>query len=161
MNYKKLNKNIKKVWLIYSLIYSLILLSSLIFIKTYIYKYFKNYYSYYNFFIFIIFIICILIILILPSFKYLRYRYLIKQNKLEFVKGILFIKTVIIPFKKIQYVLIKKDPINNIFGLASIKIFTINKHYLIQGLTKNEIEKIYKYIECSLNLKERVDTEFE
>ena len=146
MNYKRLNKNIKKIWLIYYCIISVFILSFLLLIKLYFFNYIQNYYNVYSYFILIVLISCICMILIIPNINYMRYKYIIQKNRIEIVKGFFFIKTIIIPLDKVQYIIKRQNPFNKIFNLQDIKIFTTSKSYGIEGLTENEIIEINTYL---------------
>lgn len=143
---KNLNKNIKKIWLSYYLLVFIITFCILFLISILFFEYLNTYYNLYCVIVSIILISYIIIVPIILKISYSRYKYIINLNKIEFSHGIIFIKTIIIPFNKIQHIIIKQNPINKIFNLKTIKFVTANKSYSIQGLSNNEIIKIYEYI---------------
>ena len=66
----------------------------------------------------------ILDILLFPKIRYNRYKYLITDERIEVKKGLFLITTSIIQIKRVQKIELSNGPIDRIFNLSNVNIFT-------------------------------------
>jgi membrane protein YdbS with pleckstrin-like domain len=85
-------------------------------------------------------------------YEYLSYKhkfYALREKDLLYKNGIIFRDLVAIPFNRVQHCEIDQGPIQRMYTLSGIKIFTAggsNSDLVIEGLTKLEAERIKTYI---------------
>ncbi|WP_125152009.1 PH domain-containing protein [Clostridium rectalis] len=160
MEYSKLNSNSKKSWFVARAITTIIF-----FILSEGIKYFLmnklnilvivQYNKIINICIAIIILLLLLNTLIYPLIEYNQWRYSINKDKIEFREGIYTITTTTIPVVRVQHIKVKQGPINRIFKLANIQIFTAGGVHIIPNI---EIEKAEE-ISCFLKDKIREKAE--
>jgi membrane protein YdbS with pleckstrin-like domain len=88
---------------------------------------------------------------------YKRYGYAIRQHDIIFKSGWLFKRWIIVPFNRVQHVEIKKSPIEDLFDLSRLKIFTAGgsgSDATIPGLGHEEAGKLKDYIMNTIGLDE-------
>lgn len=90
----------------------------------------------------IIAISVLLNIIIFPNIRYNRYKYLITDEKIEVKKGLFLITTSIIQIKRIQKIELSNGPIDRIFNLSNVNIFTAAGTVDIKFLNNKEANEI-------------------
>lgn len=90
----------------------------------------------------IIAISVLLNIIIFPNIRYNRYKYLITNEKIEVKKGLFLITTSIIQIKRIQKIELSNGPIDRIFNLSNVNIFTAAGTVDIKFLNNKEANEI-------------------
>lgn len=71
--------------------------------------------------------------------------YGIRQRDIVYLNGLIFRVTTVIPFNRVQHAEIKNGPVDRLFGLARLKIYTAGgsqSDMTIPGLTLETAEKI-------------------
>ena len=99
----------------------------------------------------LILILCLLNVFLFPRLRYNRYQYLIDKNHIEVKKGLLFITTSHILIKRVQKVELSNGPIDRIFGLSNVNIYTAAGNIDIKFLKTDEALEISKQINTLLN----------
>ncbi|WMJ79351.1 PH domain-containing protein [Clostridium sp. MB40-C1] len=160
MQKNKLNQNAKKSWLLARAIATSIVTAILVGIKWFFtYKIGVNFFIEKSFYIniFIILIIGLLILntFIYPFIEYAQWKYTITKDKIEFSEGIYCVKTTIIPIIRVQHIKINQGPINKIFKLADIEIFTAGGSHKIPNLDMQKANEIGEYLKEKI--KEKVE----
>lgn len=61
---------------------------------------------------------------IVSYYGYHQMAYALRDRDIYYKKGLIFRKTTVIPFNRIQHCEVNHGPVDRIFGLASLKIFT-------------------------------------
>jgi len=75
--------------------------------------------------------------------------YAVRQKDILYTSGLIFRSTTIIPFNRIQHIEIVSGPIDRMFHLASLKIFTAGgtqSDLSISGLLNSDASKIKSFI---------------
>lgn len=94
-----------------------------------------------------LFVLMLLInIAILPKFQYQNYLYLVKQDEVVFMKGVIFKFSSIIPFIQIQDVGFTQGPLEQLFGLATVKLSTAGSTQFITGIKVDDAKEIVKEV---------------
>lgn len=155
MEYNRLNENAKKAWRVSSLITLIILGGILIWLRIgFAYKIDKWRFSFViDIILAIIIIILVLDVVINPIIEYKQWKYIITEDRIEFVHGIYFLTTTIIPIVRIQHIDIKEGPINRIYKLSKIEIHTAGGVHEIEGLPKEKAQEICEYIKNRIQIK--------
>ncbi|MCI9585397.1 MAG: PH domain-containing protein [Bacilli bacterium] len=84
----------------------------------------------------------ILDILLFPKIRYNRYKYLITDERIEVKKGLFLITTSIIQIKRVQKIELSNGPIDRIFNLSNVNIFTAAGTVDIKFLNNKEAQEI-------------------
>lgn len=78
-----------------------------------------------------------------PHLSYRRWRYEVRERDLFLSKGFLFFRTTLIPFDRIQYVENHQGPVDRIFGLTQLAVYTAGgRAGRIPGLGIPEAERV-------------------
>ncbi|KEI17924.1 PH domain-containing protein [Clostridium haemolyticum] len=153
MKYNRLNKNAKKAWFLSNLIGLIIIGGILIGLKIYFSEKVVKHSFIVNIILGIILSILILDVLVKPIIEYKQWKYIITEDRIEFVHGIYFLTTTIIPIVRIQHIDIEEGPINRIYNLAKINIHTAGGEHKIEGLPKEKALQICEYIKDRIQVK--------
>ncbi|APG63776.1 hypothetical protein LPB140_10015 [Sphingorhabdus lutea] len=81
----------------------------------------------------------------LPMRKYRRWGYDMADDRLEIERGFLFYQNSIVPFSRVQHVDVGQGPIERIFGMAHLILYTAgqhNSHVTLPGLTRDQAEQM-------------------
>ncbi|NNF36597.1 MAG: PH domain-containing protein [Saprospiraceae bacterium] len=86
---------------------------------------------------------------VVAYFGFFQMGYSIRSRDIIFKKGLIWRKTTIIPFNRIQHCEVNHGPIDRIFNLSSLKVFTAGgqaSDLEIPGLTEVKAQMIKDYI---------------
>lgn len=153
MEYNTLNKNAKKAWFLSNLIGLIIVGGILIGLRIYFSEKVVKHSFIVNIILGIILFILILDVLVKPIIEYKQWKYIITEDRIEFVHGIYFLTTTIIPIVRIQHIDIEEGPINRIYNLAKINIHTAGGEHKIEGLPKEKAFEICEYVKDRIQVK--------
>ncbi|KLU75136.1 PH domain-containing protein [Clostridium botulinum] len=153
MEYNRLNENAKKAWFLSNLIGLIITGGILIGLRIYFAEKIVKYSFIVNIILGVILVILILDVLVNPIIEYKQWKYIITEDRIEFVHGIYFLTTTIIPIVRIQHIDIEEGPINRIYNLAKINIHTAGGQHKIEGLPKEKALQICEYIKDRIQVK--------
>lgn len=146
MEYRKINKDAVKTWVITRLIV-LILLSTFywlivyLFVMPHITEMLALKYSL-NIFGALLSLFLIINAFVLPIIEYKQWKYLINEEKIELYYGVITRKKIIIPISRIQFLDIKQGPIYRRFGLTCLTVSTAGSAHEIPALTNDEADVI-------------------
>lgn len=90
-----------------------------------------------------------LLLVLYTYFGYYQRGYAVRQHDILYKKGLFWRSKMVIPFARIQHCEIDQGPIDRMFGLCSIKIFTAggnSSDIAIPGLLPNDANKLKEYI---------------
>ena len=97
-----------------------------------------------------VFFLFIFIMTLLSSIKGYKYMgYAIRQRDIVFRKGWLWKSTTMIPFKRVQHCEVNQNPLERLFGLSRLKVFTAggaSSDLSIAGLTPHKAEQLKLFI---------------
>jgi uncharacterized protein len=78
-----------------------------------------------------------------PYIRYRRWRYEIRKRDLFLARGGIFITRTLIPFDRIQFVETREGPLDHVFGLQQLAVYTAaGRAGLIPGLAAAEAQAI-------------------
>ena len=78
-----------------------------------------------------------------PYIRYRRWRYEIRERDLFLARGGIFITRTLIPFDRIQFVETREGPLDHVFGLQQLVVYTAaGRAGLIPGLAVAEAQAI-------------------
>ena len=87
--------------------------------------------------------IAILAAIGLPPLRFRRWRYEIRQRDILLSRGALFFVLTLIPFDRIQFVETRQDPLDRLFRLYEVVVFTAaGRAGRIPGLDPSEAESL-------------------
>ena len=105
-----------------------------------------------------IILLALLDIVLFPKIRYNRYKYLITDEKIEVKKGLFLITTSIIQIKKKKKIELSNGPIDRIFNLSNVNIYTaagtVDIKFLNDDEAKNISEKVNALLKKELNKKD-------
>lgn len=78
----------------------------------------------------------------MPIFRYKNFRYAIEEDEVHVRRGIIFIKTNIIPYFRIQNIDINEGFIMRRYQLATLTLSTAGGNSEIELIDKNEAQKL-------------------
>ena len=90
----------------------------------------------------IIIVNVLLNIFLYPVIRYNRYKYLITDEKVEVKRGLFWINRSIIQIKRIQKIDLNTGPIDRIYNLSNINIYTAAGVVSIRFINENEAQEI-------------------
>lgn len=134
--YKKVHPSAIKLWVINGIIFSLFTMG----ITYAIYHFANMYVSYWPLVVGVL--LSILSIFVHPFIEYKQWNYCIAEDRVEFTHGIYYKSKNIIPITKIQHLEIVQGPIQKLFHLSSIKIYTAGAIHEIKAILTTEADQI-------------------
>ena len=87
-------------------------------------------------------ILGVFFIFVMPIFRYKNFRYAIEADEVHVRRGIIFIKTNIIPYFRIQNIDINEGFIMRRYQLATLTLSTAGGNSEIELIDKNEAQKL-------------------
>lgn len=147
INLKPLEKNYLKSQMLLSLIWILVLLVAITLVFILIPEWHQR-----KIFLFIsIPLFCLIGILpmLFTYFSFYKKAYALRQKDILYRSGLFWRKTVILPFNRIQHSEVNHGPIDRIYGLASLKLFTAGgsaSDLTIPGLLDDDAHKLKDFI---------------
>ena len=146
MEFLKIDKKIKKIWLITTTIVFVIFLGLCVL---------SNVIDGIILPLLIVEIIAMLIIgffcFAFPFMVYNRYSYAYNDKRIVIKKGVLFKYEIIIPVCQIQDLHLLQGPLMQLMKLQSVEISTAGSNYTINGLTYDDAKKMVDELEKNLN----------
>lgn len=94
-----------------------------------------------------------IISLIMPFIEYLAYKYYIYEDFVEIKRGIIFRRAVYIPIENIKYIIIVRDPLDNLLGLNNLKLYTTAGHRVIKAVDDQKSKVLWNIMKDDLNSK--------
>ena len=155
LNLHLLEPNYKLVRLIQWLIWALVF--SIAFAVVYInFPFEEHIYILFNFG-FPLLVVFLIFLFVLAYFGYFQMSYALREKDIFYKKGLIFRKSTVIPFNRIQHCEVNHGPIDRFFGLASLKIFTaggVSSDLSIPGLSESKAHSLKDYIVGKTGLDE-------
>ena len=102
--------------------------------------------------IIVLLIVDLLVVISSPKIRYLRYKYLINDEKIDIIEGFIFVQRNIVPIKRIHKISIKQGPIDKIFKLAKVEVTTAGGDVTIRFLEEDKAEKIAENLKKEVNI---------
>jgi len=158
MEYNRLSEHSKKSWfiarLITTVIVTIILLGAIYFTKEVLELGWVRDFSIYLYSVIgIIVVFLILNTFIYPAIEYAQWKYMITNDKVDFVEGIFSTKRTIIPIIRIQQITMEQGIINKRFNLVNVKIHTAGGAHVIPNIEKEKAVEISEYLKDKIKKK--------
>ncbi|OFI07541.1 bacterial membrane flanked domain protein [Clostridium acetireducens DSM 10703] len=158
MEYNKLNEKAKTSWMLARAVTTIIVAVILGVCKWFFtYKLKIDFFIKLGGYINVIFIIIVGLLLlntfIYPAIEYAQWKYRITKDKIEFSEGIYSITTTIIPIVRVQHIKIHQGPINKIFNLANLSIYTAGGNHDIPNIDMKKAEEISEFLKDKIREK--------
>ncbi|WP_201716592.1 PH domain-containing protein [Rossellomorea arthrocnemi] len=83
-----------------------------------------------------------LFVLLLPSIKWKRWRYEVREQEIELQRGIFIVKRTLVPMVRVQHVDTVQGPILKRYGLSTITISTAATVHEIPALEMDEADEL-------------------
>ena len=83
---------------------------------------------------------------ILPELRWRRWRYEIREDEIDLVRGALVVHRTIIPIRRVQHVDTESGPLQGSFGLAAVTFHTAAGGVAIPALTRGEAERVRRRV---------------
>jgi len=142
--YKKVHPSAVKLWIISGIIASLFTMG----IAYGIYHFAYEYIGYWS--LGIGGLLSFLSIFVHPFIEYKQWKYCIAEDRVEFTHGIYYKSKNIIPISKIQHLEIKQGPLQKLFHLSSVEIYTAGTSHEIEAILTAEAEQIVESLNKSI-----------
>lgn len=159
MDYRSIDMNAVKTWMIGRTITSIIIFTVYVLINHFVIipkfyhifmvRYFMNILG------FIIILMAILDSFVWPFLEYQQWKYGIFKDKIELIKGIIVRKKIIIPISRIQNLKIEQGPIQRIYKISSINIITAGGCHVIPAIPVEEAEMISERLKRIIEMGEK------
>jgi uncharacterized protein len=81
-------------------------------------------------------------VFLLPSMRWKRFRYAIREQEIDLLYGLFIRKRVLIPMVKVQHVDTKQGPILRRYGLATVTFSTAAGSHFIPALRESTAESV-------------------
>ncbi|MDO5154633.1 MAG: PH domain-containing protein [Eubacteriales bacterium] len=95
--------------------------------------------------------IYLLYVLIAPKLRYERYRYRLTEDGIEVRKGLIVIKTEIVPIERLHKIEVSSGPIFRAFKLKEVMVTTAGGELRIAYLNENVAEQISEHLKKRIN----------
>ncbi|MFD3156045.1 PH domain-containing protein [Haloimpatiens sp. FM7330] len=161
MEYSRINKNAVKAWFIGRIIFLVIFSGIYLAIG---YKFLIPKFGESITFKYVFGILSFLILgffcvntFIFPKIEYRQWRYLITEDKIELINGIIIRSKIIIPISRIQHLDIEQGPIYRKFGLACLKLNTAGASHEIPALTIDEAEELSEKLKQIVEMSDKIE----
>lgn len=149
--YKSLDKKGITVMRINALISGLIIVIIALIISYFIYTGVNSFWQIITIIVLGIIVLLVLLdIIIFPKIRYNRYKYLITDEKIEVKKGLFLITTSIIQIKRVQKIELSNGPIDRLFNLSNVNIYTAAGTVDIKFLSNDEAKQISEKVNTLL-----------
>ncbi|NLA77440.1 MAG: PH domain-containing protein [Clostridiales bacterium] len=103
----------------------------------------------------VLFVLAVLYIAIVPVFRHRRYKYLIADDRIEIIEGILFISRTIVPIDRIHQIDIRRGPIDTAFGVGKVIVTTAGSVARLRFLELKKAEEIAEQLNAIVRDKIR------
>lgn len=152
MEYKKLNKNAEKCMYV-STATGILVIVIILFVLFFLFKgeISVEYTILSNIILLALVLALVLYLVISPKIRYMRYRYLINEDRIDFIEGLFFVTRTIVPINRIHKIALQRGPIDNIFGLSKLIITTAGGDAIVRFLEIPVAEDIADKLKNKIN----------
>jgi len=91
-------------------------------------------------------LLALLYFLIMPKLRFRRYKYLLSDDRIEVVEGVLFTKRTIVPIDRIYQIDVKRGPLDLLTGVAKIMVTTAGSFTSLRFLEPEIADEIAMYL---------------
>ncbi|KKB38221.1 PH domain-containing protein [Bacillus thermotolerans] len=86
------------------------------------------------------------VIVIIPSLRWKRWRYEVREQEIELQRGVLIVRHTLIPMIRVQHVDTEQGPLLRKYGLGTIKVSTAATVHEIPAVEMGEAEEMRQVI---------------
>lgn len=97
--------------------------------------------------------------LISPFVRYNWYRARITEEEIDIREGFLFISECIIPIERLQKITMETGPLDRMFGMTKVNVFTAGGDETIRFLETERAEEICAQLKARINMYAKADRE--
>jgi len=83
-----------------------------------------------------------LYLILAPQIFYIRYRYMVDEERIDIRWGIFFIRRTVVPIERIHQIEVRIGPIKSMFDLANVRVTTAGGTASIEYLENDKAEEI-------------------
>lgn len=147
MEYKSLSKNAKQVMRVTALIQSLVLLTACMaaVVAADLYGAVKI----------AVMVTCAVVAVlwaaVFPVVRFRRYKYLIDEDRIEIIRGVLFVSRTVVPINRIHQINVSRGPLDTAFGVARVSVITAGSTAVLRFLDEEEAQAV------AMHLNERIE----
>lgn len=94
-----------------------------------------------------------ILVIVMPIAEYLSYRYIIDEEYVEIKSGIIFRRSIYIPRRKIKYIIVQRDPLDYIFKISSLRMYTTAGRQSIKALEDDSIKRLWNIMDLEAVIK--------
>jgi len=95
-------------------------------------------------------VVAVLWAAVFPVLRFRRYKYLIDADRIEIIRGVIFVSRTVVPINRIHQINVSRGPIDTAFGVAKVSVITAGSTAVLRFLDEDEAQTI------ALNLNEIV-----
>lgn len=95
-------------------------------------------------------VVAVLWAAVFPALRFRRYKYLIDADRIEIIRGVIFVSRTVVPINRIHQINVSRGPIDTAFGVAKVSVITAGSTAVLRFLDEDEAQTI------ALNLNEIV-----
>ena len=137
----KISEKGLKVWRLYGIIQTLVILLLSIGIGVLTYK-FEGPWWIYAIVAGVVLLYAYLFIYLFPKVRWMRWRYEVRESEIELQHGLFIVKRTLIPMVRVQHVDTSQGPILRKYDLAGITISTAATNHVIPALINEEADEL-------------------
>jgi len=91
-------------------------------------------------------VVAVLWALVFPVLRFRRYKYLIDADRIEIIRGVLFVSRTVVPINRIHQINVSRGPIDTAFGVAKVSVITAGSTAVLRFLDEEEAQTIALYL---------------
>ena len=91
-------------------------------------------------------VVAVLWAVIFPVLRFVRYKYLIDADRIEIIRGVLFVSRTVVPINRIHQINVSRGPIDTAFGVAKVSVITAGSTAVLRFLDEEEAQSIALYL---------------
>lgn len=137
----KISEKGLKVWRLYGIIQTIVILLLSIGIGVLAYK-FEGPWWIYAIVAGVVLLYAYLFIYLFPKVRWMRWRYEVRESEIELQHGLFIVKRTLIPMVRVQHVDTSQGPILRKYDLAGITISTAATNHVIPALINEEADEL-------------------
>lgn len=91
-------------------------------------------------------VVAVLWAVVFPALRFIRYKYLIDADRIEIIRGVLFVSRTVVPINRIHQINVSRGPIDTAFGVAKVSVITAGSTAVLRFVDEDEAQSIALYL---------------
>ncbi len=91
-------------------------------------------------------VVAVLWAVVFPALRFRRYKYLIDADRIEIIRGVLFVSRTVVPINRIHQINVSRGPIDTAFGVAKVSVITAGSTAVLRFVDEDEAQSIALYL---------------